>query len=308
MFRRRGRRPRRNPDEGQGPGRDLRAGCPAVALSNVRWHGTRDRQPPRRPPTGDRRRHRPGSGGRSARLGRARRTGADGQDGGHRRPVRLPLPVGRRRGGGRARRRGLAARPRHRGDPGRPGTAAAVDGLDRPAPPRRPGARRSAARRRRDGHRLRGQRTAQDGRRRGAALPRPGRRHHRRPLPAARRLVLPQQPLHPRRRPRGGTGRDPAPARGRGAAPGRPRRPAAGGRRRALSARRAGRVRPGGRRRRRGPPRPAAPRRQAALTVLTVLTALTVGARRSCPPRGRRPRPRPGCPPPAGPGSSSHAP
>lgn len=167
-----------------------------------------------------------------------------------------------------------------------------------------PAVRRYRAHRHRHRTGLRGQRGREAGGGRGAPLPGPAqRRGGRRRVPAPWRLVLPEQPRHPGRRPRGGPGHAAAAPRRRHPAAGRRGGAAAGPGGGALPARRAGRCGPrglgdGGR----------AARLPAARPDRGVSAREAARQARRFRPRGRRPPRRHGCPHPAGPGWSSHGP
>ncbi len=230
-----------------------------------------------------------GDGGGRDRDAVARRAGAARPHRGHRRGLRIRLPVADRSGRGRPGVAGAPAGAVLRGHADRPRSAAARGLLDGCAPEGRGGGGGGRAHRRRDRRGVRGQRGAEAGRRRGASVPGGGRRPGGRRVPRAGRLVLPEQPRHPGRRTRGRAGGaaaptrrgDPAVGRGGGAAAGPGRGPLPARRDRRSPARRGGRHR--------GAPRAGPPRRSARLSAARPVVG--AGSR----PRGRRRRPRPGC-------------
>lgn len=239
-----------------------------------------------------------GDGGGPDRDAVARRSGAARTDRGDAGGLRIRVPVADGSGRGRP---GMAGAPSGTvlgGHADRPRPPAARDLLDGRPPEGRGGGRGDGAHRGRNRGGVRGQRGAESGRRRGASVPGGGGRRGGRRVSRAGRLVVPQQPRHAGRRPRGRPGRaaapagrrDPAAGRGGGTAagPGGGPLPARRGRRRA--ARRGGR--------RRGAPRAGPSRRSARLSAARP----AVGA--GCRPRGPRRRPRPGCRRPGAPGRS----
>ncbi len=190
----------------------------------------------------------------------------------------------------------------HRRHPGGSGTAARLDVVGS-GPPQGPArGRRVRADRSRYRRRLRGERSAEAGGGRGAALPRAARGGRtRRGVPRHGRLVLPEQPRHPGRRAGRRHGRAQAAPRRCDTSVGRGRSAAAcpgGG---PLPPRRPGR---------RGPRRRCGGGRGARAPATGSAGGVTAGGavdERSRP-RGRRPRQRPGCPRPGGPGWNSRGP
>lgn len=304
MWRPRPRSSRAHPRRSSGVGPAVRPGSAAPAASRFTSHETRNRKQNPQDRTAAARLRRTwlgrGSrrGARPGRVGHGRRGGGDG------RCLGVDVPLGDRGGGRRALLDGTVAGSGHRRHPGGPRPAAGVGLVERRTPWGHPDVRRYRTHRHRHRGGVRRQRGGEAGGGRGAPLS--GSALHRgdgRRVPAARRLVLPEQPRHPGGRPRGGPGRAaPAPRR-RHPAGGRGGGPAAGHGGGALPARRAGRcgargLGGGGRAARVPAARPdrGVSAREAAAR-----------ARRSRPRGRRRPR-RPGCPRPAGPGWSSHAP
>lgn len=250
---------------------------------------------------------RPGSGRARRGMARARRMGHGRPGGGDGRRLGVPVPVGDRGGGGRSVVGGAAAGGGHRGHPGGARFAAGVGVVGRGAARGDPAVRRHGAHRRRHRTGLRGQRGREAGGGRGEALPGPARcGGGGRRVPASRRLVVPEQPRHARHRSRGRSGRPAAPPGGRRSATGRGRGTAAGHGGCALPARRAGRLAPRGRDGRGRAARVPAARSGGGVSARA--TVPEAGRARRFRPRGRRPPRRRGCPPPAGPGWSSHAP
>jgi hypothetical protein len=300
---------RAHPRRSSGVGPAVRPGCAAPAASRFTSHETRKtRNRQQNPAPTDHesaaRLRRPGLGGGGRRGARPRRPGHRPRRGGDGRRLGVHVPLGDRGGGRRALLDGTAAGSGHRRHPGDPRAVAPVGLVELRTPWRHPDVRGDGAHRHRHRGRVRPQRGGETGGGRGTPLPGPARhRGDGRRMPAARRLVLPEQPRHPGRRPRGRPGRaapapggrHPAGGRGGGAAAGR-----GGG---ALPARRAGRRGPRGLR---GGGRPA--RVPAARPDRGVSAREAAAAARRSRPRGRRRPRRPGCPRPAGPGWSSHGP
>lgn len=190
-----------NPDDRQGPELSFGSGFPRAPASTFGLHGTRTaKESPNR--SAARRVGRPGRGCRSSHLPVPRWAGRDRSCGGHGWRLGVRVPVGDQGGGGCTVVAGAPPGSGHRRHSGDPRNVAGLDVGD--GNPPQGHARGCRIRTDRPRHRrcLCGERSGEARRGRGASLPRGTRkRRTRRGMPRARRLVVPQQPRHPGRRP-----------------------------------------------------------------------------------------------------------
>ncbi len=216
-----------NPDYRQGPELPFGPGSTRAPASTFGPHGTRTaKESPGR--SAVRRLGRPGRGRRSRHLAVPRRAGRgrSGRCHGWRFGIRVPL--GDQGGGGCAVVAGPLPGSGHRGHPRDPRNIAGLDVGDGNPPQRHTGDRRVRADRPRHLRCLCGERSGEARGGRGASLP-CGTRGRRSPrgMSRVRRLVIPEQPRHPRRRPGRRSCRAAAPPRLDHAPRGRGRRAAA---------------------------------------------------------------------------------